>query len=897
MIRLMLTRAESLVLDYPRPVLLVATVLCAVSIWLGTGIEFLTSREELVPEGDASQARWNDLRAQFASAEPLILALEPSAAGVTVDDLESAAGDIAERLGGEPLVRSVFYRIDFEWLADHALALAPASDIEQTLDTLERLFTVDETVTLTSWADLNERVAGAIEDSLLSGRILPADTASAAARRLLDLVEAERDFLVDPDGFVERLTPASRLLVSAERTGSLTSNGYLSTDDERVVFVLVNPASADSGLDAQRALVDAVRGAASSALADRPGIRYGLTGPAAMTVEEMNALGRDGRRTSLIAILGVLGISLLVFRRRRHAVLCLGTLAAGVVWSIGAVRLEIGSLNVITTALVPILIGMGIDYAVHPLSQYELERQQSGRREAVRAMLRKTRAAVVASALTTAAAFACLLLMEFRGFSQLGLVTSVGVLLCLAAAMLVLPALLLLRGAPDHDGDDGGAVVDQLWDTRAARWVCAAPRLVVALAIGLTTAAGLAASGVRLDSSLLELLPAGAESLRYLEIINDESALSHDFNLVVAEDLDQLRALRARADSSSTIRRFESILTFLPDEPSASEAVAARAHQLLATIEVDGAEFDGQRLHRSLERLEPALADAADDAFVAGLAGAAGELETARQAAADALALTASADTGRLAAWDSAQGRLRVAVVAALKQLRRAAATPVPTRESLPPYVIDRFVTEHGLYVAYLFPGGDIYDTDFLREFNTASFRTAAGAIGFPVLFENHSAMITSGFGVAFMSAALMVFLVLLVDLRNVRHTIMALVPVFIGTIWMLGFMRASGLEFNFANLVAVPIVLGVGIDAGVHIVHRLRLEGADGIITAVTHTGRAILIASLTTMVGFGSLVFATHRGLASLGTLLLVGVGACTIAALIVLPNLLIVCGIARR
>ena len=893
----MLERAESLVLGHPRVVLTIAFVLCAISVWLGMGIELRTSREELVPEGDVSQARWDSLRSRFAGAEPLIIALEGRANDVTVADLEAAAGEIAGRLQADPQVGNVFYRIDFAWLADHAIALAPADMIEQALEMLQELLAGDGTLTLTSWADLNDRITSGIEESLESGGALRSDEAASAATRLLELVEAEHDFLADPAGFVDRLTQAPLSLMNTETPGSFTGNGYLSTNDERVVFVLVNPAHLDSSLEGQRALVDGIRAIVSDVLSRRPGVDYGLTGLAAMTVEEMNAIGRDGRRSSLIAIVGVFGVSLLVFRRRRHALLGLATLATGVIWSIGAVRLEIGSLNVITTALIPILVGMGIDYAVHPLSQYELERQHRGRREAVRATLRKTGPAVIASAMTTAAAFACLLLMDFRGFSQLGLVTSVGVLLCLAAALLVLPALLLLGGAPERDNATIRATVDQIWDDRAARWVCASPGLVVALAIGATAIAAIAASGVQLQSSLLELLPAGSESLRYLEIVNNESAFSHDFNLVIADDLEELVALRSRTETETSIRRFESILTFLPDQPLASEEAAARVREALKVITVADGAFDGHQLGDSLSRLESVLAIAADDAFVAGLGEVSGALETARQVAAGAFELTVDGDPVWLAESAAAQQGLRRETLGFLQRLRAAADAPLPTLASLPSDIASRFVTEDDRYVAYLFPAGDIYDTAFLEQFNGASRRVADNAIGFPVLFESHSASITSGFGLAFASAAVLVFLVLLLDLRNTRHTLLALVPVFVGTIWMLGFMRALGLSFNFANLVAVPIVLGVGIDAGVHIVHRLRLEGNDGIMTAVSHTGRAILIASLTTMVGFGSLMFATHRGMASLGALLVIGVGACSVAALIVLPNVLIVTGMARR
>ena len=154
MIRLVLRRAESLVLDHPRAVLTVALALGAISIWLGTGIELLTSRQELVPEDDVSQARWNSLRSQFASAEPLIIALEASASGVSVEDLETTAREIAEHLQADPQVRSVFYRVDFDWLADHALALAPADMVEQAFEMVQRLLAVDGKLILTSWADL-----------------------------------------------------------------------------------------------------------------------------------------------------------------------------------------------------------------------------------------------------------------------------------------------------------------------------------------------------------------------------------------------------------------------------------------------------------------------------------------------------------------------------------------------------------------------------------------------------------------------------------------------------------------------------------------------------------------------------------------------------------------------
>jgi predicted RND superfamily exporter protein len=196
-----------------------------------------------------------------------------------------------------------------------------------------------------------------------------------------------------------------------------------------------------------------------------------------------------------------------------------------------------------------------------------------------------------------------------------------------------------------------------------------------------------------------------------------------------------------------------------------------------------------------------------------------------------------------------------------------------------------------------LLPAGSVFDPDSLDRFAEASRRVSGEATGFPIVFRKMSGRITRGFYGSVVAGSVLVALILFLDYRNLRDVLLALLPLAVGVTWMMGGMRLLGLSFNFANLVAVPLIIGVGIDNGVHIVHRMKFEGRSGMNTVLRHTGRAILVASLTTMVGFGSLALASHRGLASLGLVLLLGVGACLVASTVVLPNLLILLGIARR
>jgi predicted RND superfamily exporter protein len=170
---------------------------------------------------------------------------------------------------------------------------------------------------------------------------------------------------------------------------------------------------------------------------------------------------------------------------------------------------------------------------------------------------------------------------------------------------------------------------------------------------------------------------------------------------------------------------------------------------------------------------------------------------------------------------------------------------------------------------------------------------------GVGIIASELKRLITKDFILATVLAFSGVFIMLLIHFRRIKVVILALIPLICGIIWMLGIMRLIGLKMNFVNVVVTPLILGIGIDDGIHIIHRYLEKGparrspaktdVGGVEDAIHHTGRAVVMTSLTTMVGFGSLVFAQYRGLATMGGLALLGVGLCLIASLTILPALL--------
>ncbi|MBA7652169.1 Protein-export membrane protein SecF [subsurface metagenome] len=160
---------------------------------------------------------------------------------------------------------------------------------------------------------------------------------------------------------------------------------------------------------------------------------------------------------------------------------------------------------------------------------------------------------------------------------------------------------------------------------------------------------------------------------------------------------------------------------------------------------------------------------------------------------------------------------------------------------------------------------------------------------GVGIIASELKRLITKDFILATVLAFSGVFIMLFLHFRRLKIVILALIPLICGIIWMLGIMRLIGLRMNFVNIVVTPLILGIGIDDGIHIIHRYLEKRKEGVEDAIHHTGRAVVMTSLTTMVGFGSLVFAQYRGLATMGALALLGVGLCLIASLTILPALL--------
>jgi uncharacterized protein len=671
--------------------------------------------------------------------------------------------------------------------------------------------------------------------------------------------------------------------------------GYLVGARGAYHLVLIFPSlQSDEGRELKPA-VERIRGARDRALAalSKSQIRADLTGAPALAVDELQSLQDSSRITSLLSTLGIFLLLMLVFRSIRHVAVLLLPLLAGMVISLGFVVLAYGGLNLVTSSFMSVLLGLGIEFGVHLLHRYA-EARVTGEhvRSALATALLSDGPAVALGACTTAVAFLTTTTTKFAAFAQLGVITAVGLGVTLVCTIAGFPALLpLLAGKRQpnmHELVGLGLVLNVVG--RRARWVLGASGLATLLAV-----ASLLVTRPGFNGRTFDFLPVHAESYRGLKRIEESGTPPLDSHFIVSS-FEQARELTKKLRQMPEVAAVQSPSDLLPPETP----------QRIAAIKQAVAELAGYA------PLVPAVTAAQGPARLAAfksLADTLDELSFAlRQGNLDGSDATRAArELNELARWLASQPEggapalnrvakgLESALARAIGTARRIAERGHYAPTDLPPVFVARFASKDGTRLAlHAYPAGNVEEEGFATRFAARLRALDANVSGTALNLLPHERYITEGFRRAAGYSLVLMTLALWLMFRRVGDTLLALLPVILGSVWMLALMRPLGIQFTAANMVALPLLLGICLDSGVHIVHRsLEGPGAARLETLVQGTGTAVSVAALTNLLGFASLMAADYRAMQSLGLLLSLGIALSLLASVLVLPALLVLLG----
>jgi len=911
------------VLRRPVAVLALAVTVALVSVVLTGGrLRFRTSRLDLLDPECHHNRLWVDYINEFGAQDDVVIVVQGAGREKVVPVLEDLSSAL---LREDRFFHAVLHEVNLAKIRSKGLYYLSENEllgIEAFLDEAMPIVAGD-------WQRLN---LSNMTDELC----LQLHDPRLAAFRPVTLAKLDRFSASLLTQLTNRERYRSPWPEMSQSVATLSELGpeYLLTNQGRWGLVLLRLAANtnnESFAPASEA-IDTLRGLIAEVQARHPDVRIGLTGLPVMEDDEMRSSQQSMVWASLLSLIGVACLYVAGYGGVRHPLLNSMVLLLGTAWTFGFITLAIGHLNILSMAFASILIGLG-DFGVHVAARYlQLRSRHKPVEEALVETVSGVGPGIITGAVTAAISFFMAVFTEFVGVAELGLIAAAGIVLCCLAALVVLPAMIYLADRHRTRETLPAPLDIHGW----LRPVFARPRAVVmATAVG-TLLLMVGMSRLRYDHNLLNLQPEGLESVALEQQLLTESDQSVWFALSIAESREELLARKERFLALPSVSRVEEIASLFPVDHEQKRPIIERIQRRLESlperppvIPIDPPAEVG----RALARAQILVGNGADADKVIH------QIEQVREAMRH---LTEEECSRRLS---ECQHGIASDLLSRLFRIRTMANPDPPKLDDLPESLVTRFVGQgRDRYLMKIYSKADIWDMDAMQRFVAEVRRVDPEATGSPLqTYEASREMKTSyeeaacyalvfilvtilidfgrlrwtrlaavlavlllGAGAAYlgrmdlsltpeirMIACLVGSVVILIvgawvfGLPGVGYTLLVILPVGLGMLQLFGIMGILDVPLHPANMIVLPLILGIGVDNGVHIVHDYRRQRGPYHMTA--STANAIVITSLTTMVGFGSLMIASHRGLQSLGRVLTIGVSCCLFASLIMLPAIL--------
>lgn len=665
--------------------------------------------------------------------------------------------------------------------------------------------------------------------------------------------------------------------------------GETSGPEDRRQFIVVKPRLRFDEVLAAAEPVKRLRELAHALqLSSDPGLRIRLTGDVALAHEELESVITGARIAGLLALVSVVAVLIAGLRSLYLVAVTFITLLVGLIFTAGFATVAIGHLNLISVAFAVMYIGLGVDYAIHLLLRYqELRGQGMSTRYALQQTTLGVGGSLVLCATTTALGFFAFVPTAYAGVAELGLISGTGMFISLLVTLVLLPAFLCLRG----EAGVGETRIrgEAAWRYALVTLPCRHRRTVLAIA-ALLGLAGLALlSQLRFDTDPLNLRDPHSESVATFRELQQSDSFRPWTAVVLRPGREQATAVAAQLEALPQVDEARTLLSFVPEDQEAKLALIDEMALILGPeLESDlGAPHGGDPV-LAVQNFRARLDVDATEGTGSVLPAEAGILRDRLQRFTERLqASSGHEEPQRL--WHTLEDSLLATFPQSLNRLRQALEAGPVTEDDLPPELAVRWRSPTGIYRVEALPAENLDQPAALDRFVAAMHGVDPHATGVTILNRAAGQAIAASFRQALAYAFLAITLLLLLLLRSIRAMLLVLVPLLLAGVLTAASTVLLDMPFNFANVIALPLLLGIGVDNGIHFVHRANTAPPGHGRLLQTSTARAIFFSALTTIFSFGNLLFSPHRGTASMGSLLAIGVTLTLVATMFVLPALL--------
>jgi len=647
------------------------------------------------------------------------------------------------------------------------------------------------------------------------------------------------------------------------------------TDADRRGFIEFKPILDFNALEPGKAATDAIRQAASDLnLEGGYGARVRLTGPVPISNEEFATVADGAVVNGVGTVLVVLVILWLALHSAKIISAVFANLFIGLSITTAIGLMMVGSLNLLSIAFAVLFVGLGVDFGIQFSVRYRSERfKGNDLREALAKAAERSAVPLSLAAMATASGFLCFLPTDYKGVSELGEIAGIGMLVAFLSSITVLPALLCLLNPPGEDEPVGYAFLAPLDRFLEDHRVIIVGGTLLVAALGLPLLYFL-----HFDFNPMHLRNPNAESIAtFLDLRKDPNTGANAINVMTNSEADA-KKIEGKLSKLPEVLRVMSLDSFVPeDQPEKLKLIAQGAKVLNPALNpesVDEAPSDSENadsLKGSAESLRK----------IAGEAKGPGAVASRRLA--DGLAKLAASDS---ATREKTQAIFVAPLKIVLDQLKNALQARPVSLSNLPADLVRAWKTKDGLMRVEAEPRGDPNDNETLRKFAAAVLAAEPTAIGGPVSILKSGDTIVKAFIHAGIWALLVIGLLLWITLRRITDVLLTLVPLLVAGEVTLEICVLIDLPLNFANIVALPLLLGVGVAFKIYYVTAWRSGRTNLLQSSLT---RAIFFSALTTATAFGSLWLSSHPGTASMGKLLALSLVTTLAAVLLFQPALM--------
>jgi uncharacterized protein len=882
---------ERLAFKHSLAVVALSLILAGLSIWVtGEKLTFKTGRGDLVAKGLPYVKLYEEYRDQFEDLEGMVIVAESESPEKMAEFAETLAAKLKVR---PDLFTQVIYKFDTSYFRSRFLLYLDPPDLENLQTKLEDHQDFIESVNAAPGLNpllnqINREISSGMVDSLMTDFLGEGDAEEEGEKKndendlnLLIRILEEMNRSLEKNYHYQ--SPWQSLFSSSEE--SLREKGYLVSKNEKLLFILAVPNQDETSFTGYKDSVYSARELIAEVKKDFPSISVGLTGEDVISTDEMITTQKDVELASKIALGGVALLFIIAFKGIVKPLLAVFSLLIALAWSLGFTSLTVGHLNILSVVFTTILIGLGIDFGIHILGRYKEERQEGHDiSTALQKTLQGTGQGNFSGAITTAMAFGAMVLTDFIGIVELGWIAGWGILFCMIAMVLLLPALVTLeekwRKPVYTKAAEKPITATVSWLDRFFSHY----KLIIIVCCALVLVSSLALRSAHFDYNLLNLQTKGTEAVKYEMRILENAGRSAWSAAMLADSLEEVRQKETQLKTLPTIENVESIAAMVPKHQEENlQYVRENLSPLLSELYVEEEDepFSLKALTKTLKRIRFKLQ------------GREGKEDKVAQAAREIdkfFKQNEIIDPEKAEAnLESFSEELFIDYRGLMADLKKNAEPKLVKISEIPKSLRDRYISKQGKYLITIFPSVDIWNLDERKRYLKDLRSVDANVTGSAVHMFNSTRLMTEGYINGGIYAMTAIIIYVFVVFRNPRTVFFILLPVIAGSIWTVGIMELTGLKLNMANLVILPLILGIGVVNGIHITHRYREEKDKNAVVLGKSTGQAVILSSLTTMIGFGSMMVADHYGVFSLGLVLSLGVFCCLIASVTFLPALL--------